>query len=54
MKDYHPSPDLLKQFVCSTVSVEERRRVVRHLLSGCPSCRKVTRELWLCGYKLPW
>jgi len=52
MKDYHPSPDLLKRFVCSTLDPDsdpdaaaERRRVVRHLLTGCPSCREVTREL---------
>ncbi|MFP5285798.1 MAG: hypothetical protein ACLGI9_08670 [Thermoanaerobaculia bacterium] len=48
MKDYHPSPDLLKRFVCSTpqaLDPDERRRIVRHLLRGCPSCQEVTREL---------
>lgn len=45
MKDYHPSPDLLKRFVCGSADAAECRRVVRHLLSGCPSCRKITREL---------
>lgn len=45
LKDYHPSPDLLKRFVCSTVDPAERRRIVRHLLTGCPSCQEVTREL---------
>ena len=48
MKDYHPSPDLLKRFVSSTpeaVDPADRRLVVRHLLRGCPSCQKVTREL---------
>jgi hypothetical protein len=45
MKDYHPSPDLLKRFVCSTLASADRRLVVRHLLRGCPSCQKVTREL---------
>ena len=48
MKDYHPSPDLLKRFVCSTpeaMDPAERRRIVRHLLRGCPSCQEVTREL---------
>ena len=53
VKDYHPSPDLLKRFLSGTLPPEERRRVVRHLLRGCPSCRKVTRELWLSGYRLP-
>ena len=48
MKDYHPSPDLLKRFVCSTpgtITAADRRLVVRHLLRGCPSCQEVTREL---------
>jgi hypothetical protein len=48
MKDYHPSPDLLKRFVCSTLDpadAAERRRIVRHLLTGCPTCQEVTREL---------
>lgn len=45
MKDYHPSPDLLKRFVCSTLGADECRRIVRHLLTGCPSCQEVTREL---------
>jgi hypothetical protein len=48
MKDYHPSPDLLKRFVCSTppaIDPAECRRIVRHLLTGCPTCQEVTREL---------
>jgi anti-sigma factor RsiW len=52
MKDYHPSPDLLKRFLDGTLDPDsepdtaaERRRVVRHLLTGCPACQKVTREL---------
>lgn len=45
MKDYHPSPDLLKRFVCSTLDPGECRRIVRHLLTGCPTCQEVTREL---------
>lgn len=52
MKDYHPSPDLLKRFLDGTLDPDsepdaaaERRRVVRHLLTGCPACRKITREL---------
>lgn len=45
MKDYHPSPDLLKRFVCGSADAAECRRIVRHLLSGCPSCQEVTREL---------
>jgi hypothetical protein len=45
MKDYHPSPDLLKRFLNGTLDAAERRRVVRHLLTACPACRKITREL---------
>lgn len=45
MKDYHPSPDLLKRFLDGTLNPTERRRVVRHLLTRCPACQKVTREL---------
>jgi hypothetical protein len=45
MKDYHPSPNLLKRFLEGTLEAAERRRVVRHLLTGCPACQKVTREL---------
>lgn len=45
MKDYHPSADLLKRFVGSTLDPAECRRVVRHLLTGCPTCQEVTREL---------
>lgn len=46
MKDYHPSPDLLKRFMCSTLDAAESRRVVRHLLTGCPACQKMTGNLW--------
>ncbi len=45
MKDYHPSPNLLKRFLDGTLDAAGRRRVVRHLLTGCPDCRKITREL---------
>lgn len=45
MKDDHPSPDLLKRFVCSTLDPVENRRVVRHLIRGCPTCQEVTRGL---------
>ena len=49
MKDYHPSPDLLKRFVCGSLDAAERRRIVRHLLTGCPTCQEVTRELMQAG-----
>ena len=53
MKDYHPSPDLLKRFVGGTLDSDERRRVVRHLLTGCPTCQEVTRELLQAPSELP-
>lgn len=55
MKDYHPSPDLLKRFVCSTLhpaDPAECRRIVRHLLTGCPTCQEVTRELLQGGSEI--
>jgi len=45
MKDYHPSPDLLKRFLSGRLDAAECRRIVRHLLTGCPSCQEVTRGL---------
>lgn len=45
MKDYHLSPDLLNRFLEGSLDAGERRRVVRHLLTGCPACQKVAREL---------
>ena len=60
MKDYHPSPDLLKRFLDGTLDPDsepdaaaERRRVVRHLLTACPACRKIIRELFQEQTEIP-
>lgn len=42
----HPTSEQLERFVLGTTGAEENRAIVRHLLGGCPECRKVTRALW--------
>jgi hypothetical protein len=44
--DYHPSPDLLRRFVSGLLAGTECQPMVRHLLRGCPSCRKIANEIW--------
>ena len=43
----HPDPQLLERFLRCEVEGEERRIVVRHLLTGCPRCVAVTRRVWV-------
>lgn len=45
MTDWHIVEDLLKRFLNAQVSPEERRRVVRHLLSECPRCSELVYRL---------
>ena len=45
----HPAPGLLERFMQGDVPGPERRRVVRHLLTGCPLCVAVTRRIWAFG-----
>lgn len=45
----HPHPGLLERFMRNETEGEERRRVVRHLLSGCARCVAVTRRFWSLG-----
>jgi tetratricopeptide (TPR) repeat protein len=42
----HPDGGLLDRFMRDDVGAPDRRRVVRHLLTGCPSCVAVTRRIW--------
>lgn len=42
----HPDSQLLLRFLRCEVEGEERRIVVRHLLTGCPQCVAVTRRVW--------
>lgn len=46
MPEDHPDEPLLERFMRSEAGAEERRRIVRHLLAGCPRCVETTRYLW--------
>lgn len=46
MTDRHPARDLLERFLSNAASPAENREIVRHLLTGCPQCQKITRSLW--------
>jgi len=43
----HPPRDVLLRFALDTANRQENRLVVRHLLTRCPSCAAVVRELVL-------
>ena len=48
----HPDPDLLERFMRGEMAgseIPEGRKIVRHLLSGCPQCLEVTRRYWALG-----
>jgi tetratricopeptide (TPR) repeat protein len=45
-RGHHPDRGLLERFMHDDVAAPERRRVVRHLLTGCPLCVAVTRRVW--------
>jgi hypothetical protein len=47
----HPEESTLETFLRGDLTREETRLVVRHLLTGCPACRQVTRRLWELGMK---
>jgi hypothetical protein len=49
----HPADSELKRFMRGTLSPEARRAVVRHLLTRCPQCLKVTSDLWRIGDRAP-
>jgi hypothetical protein len=42
----HPAADRLALLLHGGLSAEERRAVVRHLLTGCRLCTAVTRVGW--------
>jgi tetratricopeptide (TPR) repeat protein len=44
MADGHVESELLGRFLCAEATREEARRVVRHLLSGCPQCLESARK----------
>ena len=42
----HPDKRDLELLLLGQSGKEERMRVVRHLLKGCPECAAVTRLIW--------
>ncbi len=46
LRPIHPPEAQLERFLRGELSRAEVRPIVRHMLSGCPECRKVTRPLW--------
>lgn len=44
--DLHPDPQAFERFLAGESSDEERRRVMKHLLSGCKTCRRLAGESW--------
>jgi hypothetical protein len=49
----HPQEEQLKRFMRGELSLPEVRQIVRHMLSGCTECLKVTRPLWALMQKEP-
>lgn len=45
----HPESRSLELFMRDELPAAERRRIVRHLLTGCPDCLETTRRLWSQG-----
>jgi hypothetical protein len=45
----HPGTELLEGLLRNELSAADRRRVVRHLLTGCPQCAAVARRGWPFG-----
>ena len=41
----HPADEVLLRFLLGETSREENRAIVIHLLSGCPRCAAVLRQL---------
>ena len=49
----HPPAEQLKRFMRGELPLPEGLPIVRHMLSGCSECLKVTRPLWeLIEHKL--
>lgn len=46
MIEEHPDAQVLERFMRNELQGQERRTIVRHLLTGCPECMAVTRRLW--------
>ena len=52
-KSAHPDRAQLNRFIRCETSPAELRAVVRHLLTQCPRCVQITRELWAIGGTRP-
>ena len=48
----HPTAKRLERFMRGELPWNETLTIVRHLLTGCPQCVAVTRELWPLGNRL--
>lgn len=44
--EQHLDRRLLERFVSRETSRAENLAVVRHLIGGCPECKKAARALW--------
>jgi hypothetical protein len=53
MTEQHPDSRLLERFMRNELQGQERRIVVRHLLTGCPRCVSVTRQIWSLADRRP-
>jgi tetratricopeptide (TPR) repeat protein len=42
----HPDPSLLERFLRGDLEADERKRIVRHLIGGCTTCRNLAGDLW--------
>ena len=49
----HPSNGELEAFMLGRLSQRENRRVILHLLPGCPRCQAVTAAFWDIGTEAP-
>ena len=45
----HPSNGELESFMLGRLSQRDSRRIILHLLPGCPRCREVTSSFWEIG-----
>ena len=49
MSDLHPNHAELEQFMLGRLSQRDSRRIILHLLPGCPPCQEVTSAYWNLG-----
>lgn len=49
MAGEHPSPEQLEKFMRAELSPSEMAELLRHLMTGCRTCREFTGPLWSLG-----